>query len=257
MKLISVPEMDYRATDKPFPRGEIWTRGLNVFKGYLNDPEKTAETITEDGWLKTGDIGEMDDLGRLKIIDRKKNIFKVFANFFTRRYDILVCMTLPECPIFAHIQLSQGEYVAPEKIENIYVKTPCVAQVFIHGDSLRDSLIAIVVPDQENIVSLAIRHRLLPESTANPGPAAPGAPPHPIVIALCKDERLAGLIMKEIEKVGAQAKLRGFECAKAIHVEPEMFSLDNGLLTPTFKLKRNEAAVSASLSLFHCHDACE
>ncbi|KAJ3405864.1 Long chain acyl-CoA synthetase 7 peroxisomal, partial [Chytridiales sp. JEL 0842] len=76
MKLVAVPEMDYRPTDKPFPRGEIWARGPSIFAGYLHDPEKTRETVTEDGWLKTGDIGVIDDRGRLFIVDRKKNIFK-------------------------------------------------------------------------------------------------------------------------------------------------------------------------------------
>ena len=85
VKLVSVPEMGYHAKDL---KGEVWARGPGVFLGYLHDPEKTKETITTDGWLKTGDIGTIDSHGHLSIVDRKKNIFK----------------------------LSQGEYVAPEKV---------------------------------------------------------------------------------------------------------------------------------------------
>ena len=63
-----------------------------MFKGYYKQPDKTAEAMTEDGWLSLGDVGVFLPGGALKIIDRAKNIFK----------------------------LSQGEYIAPEKLENIY-----------------------------------------------------------------------------------------------------------------------------------------
>ncbi|KAG8537228.1 hypothetical protein GDO81_024878, partial [Engystomops pustulosus] len=106
LKLVDVTDMNYFSSNG---EGEVCIKGSNVFKGYLKDPEKTAEAIDEEGWLHTGDIGKWLPNGTLKIIDRKKNIFK----------------------------LAQGEYIAPEKIENVYGRSAPVAQVFVHGDSLR------------------------------------------------------------------------------------------------------------------------
>jgi long-chain acyl-CoA synthetase len=105
VKLVDVPEMGYFSDNN---QGEICAKGPSVFKGYLKDEVKTAEAIDKDGWLHTGDIGIWLPNGCLKIIDRKKNLFK----------------------------LSQGEYISPEKIEAIYSRSPFVDQIIVEGDSL-------------------------------------------------------------------------------------------------------------------------
>jgi long-chain acyl-CoA synthetase len=119
IKLISVPEMQYDTDSQP-PQGEVCIRGHNVFHGYFKDPQATSEAFDGGGWLRSGDVGEWLPNGTLKIIDRRKNIFK----------------------------LSQGEYVAPEKVENVYTGG-LVSQIFVYGDSLQSHLVAVVVPDME------------------------------------------------------------------------------------------------------------
>ena len=94
-KLIDVPEMKYFSTDvdehgRPSPRGEILARGNNIIPGYYKNDERNTETFDKDGWLHSGDIGQiLPGTNALKITDRRKNIFK----------------------------LSQGEYVAPDKLD--------------------------------------------------------------------------------------------------------------------------------------------
>ncbi|POI30485.1 hypothetical protein CIB84_005765, partial [Bambusicola thoracicus] len=192
IKLDDVEEMNYFSSNN---EGEVCIKGPNVFKGYLKDPEKTAEAIDKDGWLHTGDVGKWMPNGTLKIIDRKKNIFK----------------------------LAQGEYIAPEKIENVYIRSVAVAQVFVHGESLRSCLIGIVVPDAET----------LPEFAAKLGIKGSYED-------ICKNPAVKKAILEDLVRLGKAAGLKSFEQVKDLYIHTELFSVENGLLTPTLKAKRAE-----------------
>ncbi|XP_047499753.1 fatty acid CoA ligase Acsl3-like [Penaeus chinensis] len=80
VKLVDWDEGEYRITDKPYPRGEVLVSGPNVAKSYFLRPEETKKTFVEiDGklWFRTGDIGEIDDTGSIRIIDRKGDFIKL------------------------------------------------------------------------------------------------------------------------------------------------------------------------------------
>ncbi|KAI9024543.1 hypothetical protein DFJ74DRAFT_665485 [Hyaloraphidium curvatum] len=211
IKLVSIPQMGYLVTDKPYPRGEIYFRGPNATPGYYKDAEKTAELIDKNGWRRTGDVGTIDDKGRLAILDRTKHIFK----------------------------LAHGEYVAPERLENIFVNSPYIAQIFVWGDSIKSDLVAVVVPEPEPFIRAAIERGLLPKDTEIPvlGVVTPE------LEKICREPGpLLGLVREDIVKLGKERKLMGYELPLAVGFMAEPMTMQNGLLTPTNKVKRDAVA---------------
>ncbi|KAA8574813.1 hypothetical protein EYC84_004060 [Monilinia fructicola] len=109
------------------PQGEIWVRGPSVMSGYYDNIAETREALTPDGWFQTGDIGEWDKHGHLKIIDRKKNLVKTI----------------------------NGEYIALEKLESVYRAATVVANICIYVSSREAHPIALVVPAEPALKKLA------------------------------------------------------------------------------------------------------
>ena len=207
IKLVDVDELDYHSTDVDpetgvsQPRGELCVRGPLLFKGYLDDEENTNKAIDKDGWLHTGDVAMIltQHGNAIRIIDRVKNIFK----------------------------LQQGEYVAPEKLENALVDSQYVEQIFIYGDSLKNYLVSVVVPNRPKVVEYL--------KTIN--------------IECNKDncqeyfenEQLKKEILRDMEELGRKVDFKGFEIVKKVYLSPEPFTVENDLCTPTLKVRRHIA----------------
>ncbi|KAH7464163.1 Acyl-CoA synthetase [Fusarium oxysporum f. sp. matthiolae] len=119
VKLVSIPDIGY-STDAEVPQGEIWLKGVPIIKEYYDNPEETNMALTRDGWFKSGDIGEFDDNGHLRVIDRIKNLVKTQG----------------------------GEYIALEKLESVYRGTQTIINVMVHADSQHSRPIAVVMPNE-------------------------------------------------------------------------------------------------------------
>lgn len=124
IKLRDVPDANYLSTNNP-PQGEVMLRGPSITKGYFKRPDVTAETLTEDGWLCTGDVGQWNADGTLSLIDRKKNLVK----------------------------LSGGEYIALERLESTYKSCNVVTNVCVHASSEAKQPMAVVFPREDTLRS--------------------------------------------------------------------------------------------------------
>merc|ERR1711915_527867 len=133
IQLMNWEEGNYRVTDKPFPRGEILIGGGNVASCYYKLPGKTEEEFFIDDnsrrWFRTGDIGQFDQHGTLKIIDRKKD----------------------------SVKLQFGEYVSLGKVESVLKGCPVVANVCVYGDSTKSYVVAVICPVREVLEAMAER----------------------------------------------------------------------------------------------------
>lgn len=188
--------MEYLSTDKPNPRGELCVKGPCVFQGYFKNEEKDKEVFDAQGWLHTGDVAEIRSNGAIKLIDRKKNLFK----------------------------LSQGEYISPDKLENIYSKSLFVAQMLVHGHSTESYLVAVVVPDPDYIKLWAAKQGIEKE-----------------IPEILQSKELTDAIFEDFTARAAKAGLNSLEKIKKFKFSTEAFSVDNGLLTPSMKMIRHKA----------------
>lgn len=192
----SVPDYEYTVQDKPHPRGELLMRGPIIFKEYYRNPEETAKAIEADGWFHTGDIVEVDSMGRFKIIDRKKNVLK----------------------------LAQGEYISPERIENVYLgSSNLISMAYVHGDPKESSLVGIFGIDPVNFAPYAskiLKQNISPEDKAALKVAA-------------NDPRVKANFLKLLDKIGTSHKFNSFEKVRNVYFDIEPFTVENELLTPT------------------------
>lgn len=138
----------------------------------ITDPENTKAAIDEEGWQHSGDVAELDNDGRFRIIDRVKNIMK----------------------------LAQGEYVALERIEALYSACPIVAQMYVHGDSLQSYLVGLVIPDPVQLAATASkvwRTNVAPEDLA-------------ALERAVRDPKVHDEVMRSMNAIAKKAELKGY-----------------------------------------------
>ncbi len=171
--------------------GEILCKGPNVMIGYYKDPEKTAEVLV-DGYFHTGDIGEIDSEGFLKITDRKKEMFKT----------------------------SGGKYIAPQLLENAMKQSRFIEQIMVIGDGEKMPG-AFIQPNFEFVKEWAKLHNIDCGKTN---------------AEIVCNEKVIDRIKEEVEELNK--KFGNWEQIKRFELTPDVWSINEGHLTPTLKLKR-------------------
>lgn len=170
--------------------GEILCKGPNVMMGYYKDPKQTAEVL-KDGYFHTGDIGEIDSDGFLKITDRKKEMFKT----------------------------SGGKYVAPQLLENRFKQSRFIEQIMVVGEGEKMPA-ALIQPNFEFLYAWAEKHNITVSENSD------------IVL----NEKVLARFQEEVD--AANEDFAKWEKVKAFRLTPDVWTIDDGHLTPTMKLRR-------------------
>lgn len=188
--------------------GEILVRGIGVIKEYYKNPEETKDSFTEDGWFRTGDLGEFDEEGFLRIVDRKKHI----------------------------IVMDTGKNVAPAKIESKFTNSPVIEQVVVIGDNLK-YISALLVPAFDVVLymlrekGISFDESKLIYAEINGIQTCIEAGDDVVTNSFVQE-----LIAKEVERVNQY--LEDYETIKAYSILSRKLTEEDGELTPTMKIKR-------------------
>lgn len=187
-----ITEQTHETFDPAFEseEGEIILRGNNVMQGYWNKPEDTAVAIDKDGWFHTGDVGKFYK-GNLKITDRIKNM----------------------------LVNSYGKNVYPTPIENTYLQSNRIDQIFLIGDK-REYITAIIVPSKENMMEkFGLSEEYFQQTDT-----------------FIREEHIIDWVNQDLRKYAAE--LAKFERIKGFILKRNPFTIDDGEMTPTLKIKR-------------------
>lgn len=171
---------------------EIICRGHNVMMGYYNHPELTREVIDEDGWLHTGDLGEINEYGQVRITGRLKNLFKT----------------------------SLGKYINPDVIEGKFSESGFIENIVVLGENQKYAG-AIIIPDFAFLKTWCQKHEIKYTT------------PQEMILNPDVKKRYAEEIKKINQNFGDTEKIKRYELIA------DEWSVTNGFLTPTLKVKRN------------------
>lgn len=190
--------------------GELEVRGPSVFVGYWKKEKETAEAFTADGWLKTGDIGNVDSDGFISITDRKKELLKT----------------------------SGGKLIAPQPIENKLKANVLVGNAALVGDTHKFACV-LISPNFAALEGWAKAHGVAIESRAG----------------LVKDAKVVQAYQEIVDRVNGT--LAHFEDMKRMRVVAEEWSVEDGTLTPSMKLKRRvvESKYAKEIAEFYADEA--
>jgi len=196
MKLVDTAKF---STKKEVPAGEICFRGPALAKAYYKDDNLTAQVFDADGWLHTGDIGELRGNGTLSLFDREDAI----------------------------ATLSTGAVVPLEKLEAIYSRSQFCSQIFVHGDGSEPCLVAVVSVLPSVLRSFA-NARNVRDQFADPDDVA----------ALCEDEKMRNIIVSDLRKLARANSLDPSNLVRGVFLDVVDWTAEDGLATPMLKLRR-------------------
>ncbi|CAL1217685.1 unnamed protein product [Candida parapsilosis] len=200
-RLRELPEMGYYLNDKGGPRGELQLRGPQMFTHYYKNEEETNKSFDSEGWFSTGDVAQFTNEGWIIIFDRVKNFFK----------------------------LSQGEYVTPEKIENLYLSSnPILSQAFVHGNSTESFLVGIIGVDPVGIVNFLTENCNIPKSQLDTNEK---------ILQVCNRREIRTQLLLQLNTTVGSV-LNGFEKLANVFIDFEPLKLEREVVTPTSKIRR-------------------
>ncbi|KAM9917060.1 hypothetical protein OXX59_009595 [Metschnikowia pulcherrima] len=198
-KLVDVPDAGYFAKNN---QGEILLTGASVTSEYFKNEKETKEAFTDDGWFRTGDIGQWTSSGSLQIIDRKKNLVKT----------------------------ANGEYIALEKLESTYRSNSLVANICVYADQSKVKPIAIILPNEQHFKNLLQDEKLVSADALKSKELSD----------FYTDKKIVSAVHKSLLQTGKSQGLKGIELIQNVVLIDEEWTPQNGFVTSAQKLQRKK-----------------